>query len=533
MDAYADEERGSGGGFDPKFIWRIFWRRKWLFLIPFVLCSILTFVVIDQMTPIYFSSGQVRVVYEATSIRSLPSESRYGGRNFDREAFVNIQTIVTGPKFLEKVVRELNLHRTVEVAGAEPAADLPASDENLDRRVEYLAARLSDQIRVDQDGTHLFRIGVRDTDPQRAYLLARFLLERFLEEERATRMLPSTTTMQFLETQRDSQAVHLADAERRLTEFQRSMLSASLAGNPINERNLSQAEIALGRLRNQHQDVDANELYAREREARPVLGNLPSVTGYAQNAEISNTMRELAGLEFEEVIVPLTGTGRGADFQNNTGVLRLRMNTLVEAKVARDYPQLAASDRFRLSQYIYQRLYRDVRQQVINRLQDNIREFRDFTTRQPEQSVILAGLQREVETARTRLQSIESDIAEEEMRLEASLSEIGYKMVVRRDPKLPSRPIEPNKTKLGFMGVVFALAVGAGLVVLAVLLDRSFSSVEDIERTLRVKVIGTLPVVDSDFFGREEARRIWIWITLAVLVAAATLVVVYLIPRWR
>jgi hypothetical protein len=130
------------------------------------------------------------------------------------------------------------------------------------------------------------------------------------------------------------------------------------------------------------------------------------------------------------------------------------------------------------------------------------------------------------------LQALRRDIQKENMRLEASMSEIGYKIVVRKDPQHPGRPIEPNMTKLSFMGFVLALGMGLGLVILAQLLDRSFHSVEDIENTLGLVVIGTLPVVRTDAFGKQRIHRVWTWVGLTfaiLLVAAAGLLFVY--PR--
>ena len=113
------------------------------------------------------------------------------------------------------------------------------------------------------------------------------------------------------------------------------------------------------------------------------------------------------------------------------------------------------------------------------------------------------------------------------------MAEIGYKMVVRKDPKMPTYPIEPNKTKLGFMGLVLALGMGAGLVIVATFMDRSFNSIDDIEKTLGVKVIGTLPVVDSDFFEIQQQRRIWVWVTILIVVVAGAAFVLFLLPRWQ
>ena len=60
MDPFLEEQGESGGGgFDPMSMLRAFWRRKLLFIIPFVLCLTMAFIAIKTMTPFYASSGQV------------------------------------------------------------------------------------------------------------------------------------------------------------------------------------------------------------------------------------------------------------------------------------------------------------------------------------------------------------------------------------------------------------------------------------------------------------------------------------------
>ncbi len=532
MDPFAEEQTSNGSGFDPRQLLRLFLRRKWLFIVPFFLCLAMAGVAIKIQTPIYYSSAQIHVVHEATSVSVLPREvSRYGRRDRDREVFTNIQIILTGPKFLESVVREINIHRwdtslpDSAVIGGEQASLAE------DARIRSAANRLHGQIRVQQDGAHLFSIGVRDPDPQRAYLLTRVILDRFLEEERATRLAPATTTRDFLERQREVFAEELSEAENRLHNFQRSMLSETLAGNPINEQNLTLAETSLSRLRTQFFDSETSELFAAEREAKAVLGSLPSVVEVTQDSEIASLVRELATLEYEQALGLATAGGQAAR-QDAIGTLRIRLNGILEARTTRQYPQLGRMDRNKVSRFLYLRVFRDVHQQVISRFDQDIQAFKEFTTRQPEQSAELTRLQQEVETAREMLLAIRRDISQENLRLEASLSEIGYKMVVRRDPRLPTYPIEPNKVKLAFLGFVLAFCLGGGLVVLAHLLDRSFHSVAEIEKTLGLAVIGTLPVVENEFFAKQRLRRVWTWtiLTVAILmVAAAGLLFLY--PR--
>ncbi len=526
MDPYDEAGARSGTGFDPLQLLRMFWRRKWLFFVPFILCLAMAAVAIMTMTPVFFSSAQIRVIYEPTTSDILPNESRYGRRNLDDDALYNIETIVTGPKFLERVAQEFaRLHPEKMPGGGAQIVDAVVGEDPQPVTSRF-ARRLSSRVRVRQEKRQLFSIGIRDTDPERAYLLTEVLLDRFLEEERASRVQPRTTTRDFLEGQRKSYQQNLNEKERQLTEFERSMLSESLAGNPVNEANLSRADAALGRLRSQYFDADTAELFTQERLARSVLGgDLVRVQTYSQDPDIAGAMRELVDLEYQALL------GQGTDqTQTSLGPLRLHLNDLIENKTKQEYPALGAMDRNTICQYLYHSLYRDVQRQIMTQLEQNIKEFRDFTARQPEQSASLARLRQEAETARNQLQAIERDISQENLRIEASLSEIGYKMVVHEDPELPRGPIEPDKVKLSFMGFVLALALGGGLVILAELLDRSFRAVDQIENLLGLQVIGTIPVIESNFFRRQKRRRLLIWLILVVIilaVAAVGLLLVY------
>ncbi|MBM4131879.1 hypothetical protein FJ250_12775, partial [bacterium] len=113
MDPFQDEPGESGGGgFDPLSLLRAFWRRKLLFIIPFVLCLTMAYIAIKTMTPIYASSGQVVIKVNAARSQLLDDpRARYGGQYGDMGAiaYQEMNLLLTSNEFLESVVRELNL----------------------------------------------------------------------------------------------------------------------------------------------------------------------------------------------------------------------------------------------------------------------------------------------------------------------------------------------------------------------------------------------------------------------------------------
>jgi len=530
MDPFLDEERPQGAGFDPLAIVRMFWRRKWLFFFPFIICLAMAFVAVRTMTPIYEASGQIRVVHETATSRLLEDGSRryMRPRDVDRETIANIWTILTAPKFLEAVVRETGLYlgsaRLPEADDGDPGVLTPEEM----AQVKGQARRLGQQIRVRHDGHHIFVLAVRDTDPRQAFILSRVVLDRFLEEERANRLGTRSTTRDFLARQREDYVQSLQAAEDSLASFQRSILSEILVGNPIDAGNVTQVEGNLVRLRDQFYNTDVNEMSSLEEQARSVVRQLPDVRGLMRDPDIAQV-----GGELYELTLNLTVDSGNSSVSGSLGRARMRLHSLVEQRIERDYSRLGIMDRNRLVQYVYFMIYRAARERAIDEVSGYVRSYRDFTTRQPRQSARLQELQDEVDSRREMLDSIEREITQQTINLEASRSEIGYRIEVRRDPVQELYPVEPDKLKLYFMGGVLSVAIGFGLVILSVMLDRTFTRVDEIEKVLGLKVIGTLPVIQDEHFARKRRLQLlrWFVLVLAVLAVAAVFML-YIYPRF-
>lgn len=71
---------------------------------------------------------------------------------------------------------------------------------------------------------------------------------------------------------------------------------------------------------------------------------------------------------------------------------------------------------------------------------------------------------------------------------------------VIQKPQLPEKPVSPNKTLNILIAFVLGLMVGIGVVLLLEYLDNTFKSREDLENTLELPIIGTIP----DYNNMEE-----------------------------
>ena len=64
---------------------------------------------------------------------------------------------------------------------------------------------------------------------------------------------------------------------------------------------------------------------------------------------------------------------------------------------------------------------------------------------------------------------------------------------VIQKPQLPEKPVSPNKKLNILVAFVLGLMVGIGVVLLLEYLDNTFKSREDLENTLELPIIGTIP----------------------------------------
>lgn len=532
MDPFLEESGESGGGgFDPMSLLRAFWRRKLLFIIPFVLCLAMAYIAIKTMTPIYASSGQVVIKVNTTRSQLLDDpRARYGGQYGDMNAiaYQEMNLLLTSNEFLEGIVRELNLTAALR---ADRKPDQEGREPTEEEIVAKARGKLSSMIKLKSEGNRLFRLEVRDPDPAQAHRLATYVLERFVAEYRASQTVTSTSTRDFLARQLEVYQGDLKVAEDELNAYQAGLASAALMDNPVNALNIGTADASLAALRLRYDGQDAAELRDLSLAARNVIGELPPLSRFQTDNATMAALSELEDLEFQFRLVA-AGDRDARDLESRLGQLRVRLRALVDGQVAQQQPTLSFIARNQVADYVYFSLYRQGMAEVIRRLDTGVRGFRSFTARQPQQSTRVAELQSEVTRARKLVESIENEITQHNLNLQASLSEIGVQIRVRQEPKLEPGPVEPNKIKLMAMGVILSIGIGLGLVVLAIMLDRSFSSVESMEKVLGVPVIGTLPMIQDEHFHRKRTVRLLRWATIVLGILAVGAVGFFVIyPR--
>lgn len=111
----------------------------------------------------------------------------------------------------------------------------------------------------------------------------------------------------------------------------------------------------------------------------------------------------------------------------------------------------------------------------------------------PRREQEIALLTRDYDLVKTNYQSLMDKKIQAQMAENLERKQQGEQFKILDPPRVPSRPIKPDRNKILLMGGVLGLAAGLGLAWFRESLDQSFHAVSDLENYLGIPVIATLP----------------------------------------
>ncbi len=120
----------------------------------------------------------------------------------------------------------------------------------------------------------------------------------------------------------------------------------------------------------------------------------------------------------------------------------------------------------------------------------------------PEYDARLDQLNREIVAARD-LRDKFKEQQESSQISQALLRESKYRVI--EPAKVPLAPYSPQRSKIVVLGILLGVAIGVGAALLSEIMDNSFKTVEDVEKSLGFPVIGVVPEIK--FLKRMPARR--------------------------
>jgi len=522
---------------DIQTYWKIFRRKKYYFFVPLALSLVISVVGVRMLTPLY-QSFSLLSVEDKNIIEQTMSRYVSGPDNRNREMNMRyraiIETRLQSRSFLESVVRKLGLERSpellqalrqtngVEVDGAELEA----------RLMRRLVGMLREKISITNPNPGFFRIGVYDTDPRTAYILASTVSEQFIESMRQARLQGIRQAGAFSDEQLAIYKEKLEASEKELTEVRREMLDRNVEGNPVNAANLHFAEALKSSLDAEiEQNVSALD---RVRSRLVAIFDLVPSTDRLSNAEsIENIENRLIAHGGEQLLQDLLAARETDRNDTRFDFLSEELRRSIKDIVNEEYETFSSEIRPLITEYFFQQKLLGYYRSKARKLQGYIDQYRMNTKRMPILEREFNRLSGDVETNRAIYQAFLESKTSAQITEAIQNTNLGLQISIIEKADTPIMPVKPEPIKIILVAILFGASCGIGSILVTEYMDDSFRNVDEVKRFLKIPVLGTVPKTISHFSWERKNRGkillLWI-IGLFVFVSLVT-VTLYMYER--
>jgi polysaccharide chain length determinant protein (PEP-CTERM system associated) len=520
------------------------WQRRWLVVIPFLLISIGTAIVVYTLPNRYRAQTTIMIVPQRVPENYVPPTVT---ARLDERLQMISQQILSRPK-LERIIQEFNLYERERKEMI--MEDIIEQMRNTDIKVNI------DQARSRRDDASTFRVSFESDSARTAMLVTERIASLFIKENLEDRSVLAEATSQFLEAQLEDARRRLMEHEQKLQDYRRShqgslptQLQANLQAIQTTQQQAHGLQESMAR--------DADRKTAIERMATDLRNDPVSAPTSSQAAADPGSLPgNTAAERLESARAALRSAelrlkAEHPDIQRFKRVIRdLEKDAEKEAlqRPLSDGGQLTtpaaspadAARRTRLSelQGEYNAIQRRLTagQAELARLTGLLRTYQARVEATPARESDLVALMRDYETLQTIYTGLLTKNEGSKVAANLERRQIGEQFRILDGARLPEKPVSPDRFRLNFMGALAGLGLGLGLVFLLEYRDTTFKTEGDIVIALALPVLALVPDIETKNESRVRVRRRLVVsaasVVFVVAVMAAAVWKLHLIERW-
>ena len=477
---------------DIRAYWQIFWRRKIVFIIPFMLSIVVGIVMIFFAKPVYQASSIVQVnqgqLLSRDMQRLIPGVTA-------QERLDNLRRLITSHDYLIRLIQSLNLYDNPEMKAKAQEDKNKYPGMELREITELLwIDQLKQFLTIRQVGTDFIQISAYALSRDQAYNFAKTLTQIFIDESLRREVGGIRGALEFGTEQLTIYKQKLEESEERLRRYKQGVVQETIADQSIISTNLDQAKSMLMTAEFELKEARDRLSYLGSRikglgfdYKTPNTGPIQSLKSqlFDANGQLSKLMSQYSWNDVK--ILKLN-----EDIEN----LRNQIRKEIEREINTKYASGNGAD---LSLILEKEItaveveYLQQRQKALISLQS---EYTRLLSQGPSREMELNRLTREVESNRGIYQSLmqQTQGSEIEQALQRTAAEFKFKIV---EPAIkPIKPVKPDRIKMLLMAIIVGAIIGGGLIFLLEYMDHSFKTVEDVEKYLNLSVLGTIPKIE-------------------------------------
>lgn len=453
------------------YVW-VFLRRLHIFVVIAAALSAAGVYVAMTLPAVY--DARARLLVESPQIPTELAASTVSTQAEEQLAVLE-QRLMTRANLLD-IARELEVFRS---------EDPLTPDEIVDKMREQTSMWIEGGGRTAQ--ATVMTIGFSSADPRTASAVANEYVTRILEQTAELRRGMAGNTQQFFEDEVERLGTELDSQSARIAEF-KSANSQALPDSlefRLNRQSDLQEQLAQIRrqLRSTEEErksvvdayesggrlsVDLESMTEEERRLRQLQDELESALAVysPNNPKVQLLKTRVARLEQQVADSGVEGAD-GADPRE----------TLLNMQLA----QIDAREAYLVEQ-------REILRGDLERLEDSIRKT-------PENAIVLDALERDYQNIQSQYNSAVNRLATASTGERIELLSKGERITVLEQATTPSRPNSPNRVKIAGAGGAAGIALGAAVIVLLELLNQSIRRPVDLQRSLGITPLVTLPYI--------------------------------------
>jgi capsular exopolysaccharide synthesis family protein len=484
---------------------RAVWRRKWLVLVPVIVGGIAGYIIGASLSPVYEATSTVAMRAQEQLSEPL---ARLVGRSQAEDQLSRLQEKVKSATFLVELVRALDMTDDPGVrAWAEKMHEkdpsLSIEDYAEARMVQFLEARVA----VIRTAANVFRVVVRDLDPDRAVLLAQHITNAFVGSSNRERLEKIRSIHDFSVEQLVIYKQKLEDAEERLQTYQEGRISEAAVVNPVNLQNVGRVDVLISQAM-----VEGSDAELRLNERRNAFRDFGDAAYRALAdvtfEELESLKSQLVSLEYEVAPALVRSSGNGSEIHSlyasiaeKKDLLRNRSKTLA----AREVPDasIAVVDAFAELKIAEAEV--DMIAQRKRTLSRFMWTYTQGMANAPEEELELTRLRQEVESNRALYAAFLEQSAAGQITEALEAARAGGRFEIIEPPTRPIGPVAPDRIMILVLSILGGLVVGLGLVLATEQSDTSFKSVDDVQATLGLPALATVP--NAEIFQKITQRE--------------------------
>jgi len=509
----------------------ILWKMRryaWIAIMPVVACSCAAFLYLRLTTPVYQSSVLVTLGNRTQLSAAIEPMVRSDGNRGESvsEQLSRVRNRIMNRSFLQDLARRSGYLEDprLRAFAAEKVRKLP------DITVEEFAQRhastlIGKKIRIEPSGANNIRIAVRDRSPAIAQRLAGAVADGLIEDTRRATIGRLEARGSFSQDQIAVYSDQVRRDEEALRRFEEEMIVTETVAGAVGSQNIDLVRQLIDSAEKEMDQVRVRIQSDRGTWAANAAGaplpklDSPTITELTGRLNSLETNYATAAIrkregndEAQQILAQIAGVRQDLlrAFEAAASATASQSMTLPQA-------QLAAG--ISLDTVVLRSVR--ARQERLEALRDRFLQQARAT---PRQQMERERLRNNLAMSRENLSALQKEATSSRLSEALETSQMNLRIEVIEAPMLPLYPVWPDRVKVLLGGLVGGLFIAVVLIMGMERVGAIVRTVEEAERELGVKVIGTIPRIEGWARPGSFVQNHWAPLSIATLILLTALV---------